>query len=154
MHQHQQSATRKRWACAAAVGNHRVNLSGSIFIHDDDLWPNPDDNGTHIFSDSVQVGGDVFSKTFTTEDCVGGEVRGHLSVIVEDQTSTQIKVRARGRLFEQESCNNDDLDGDSGERVMFVPLGSTRTMTFRVNNGEPGDGGYNDYTLRVQNLQA
>ena len=133
---------------------HRVNLSGSIYTLDDDLWPNPDDSGTHIFSGSVRVGPNVFSQSFSTSDCVGGEVYSTLSVIVEDQAGGWIKARARGRVFEYENCPNGDLDGDSGEKTVWVPLGSERTITFRVHNGEPGDYGYTDYRLTVQNRPA
>jgi hypothetical protein len=128
----------------------RVTLSGSIFIHDDDLiW---DDNGTHLFSSSVRVGPTAFSKSYRTWDCVGGEVYGTLLVIVEDQNNGWVKIRARGRLYEQETCPNSDLDGDSGEKVLWVPPNSSRSLQFRVDNGEPSDGGYNVYTLRVQNI--
>ena len=136
-------------------GDHRVNVSTRIVIHDDDLWPNPDDNGSDIDSASFTVGPDNFSETFSTSTCVGGEVKGDLKVVVEHQSpSGSVRARVRGRLYEAESCPNTDLDGDSGERVLWVALGSTRTLTFRVHNGEPGDAGYNDYTVRVQNLAA
>lgn len=133
---------------------HNVTLSGSIFIKDDDLWPNPDDTGTHIFSGSVRVGREIFSQTFETSGCVGGEVLGELTVIVEDQSNGWVKARARGRLFESESCPNSDMDGDSGERVVWVPSGGERSLEFRVHNGEPGDFGYNDYKLTIRNLPA
>jgi hypothetical protein len=130
----------------------RVTLSGSIYMLDDDWWPNPDDSGTHLFSTSVRVGGATFSKTFTTSGCVGGEVKGSLLVVVEDHNSGWVKIRARGRLYESTSCPNGDLDGDSGERVLWVAPNSSGTLKFRVDNGEPLDAGYNVYKLRVQNI--
>ncbi len=132
--------------------NNRVTLSGSIYMLDDDLWPNPDDSGTHLFSTSVRVGGSTFSKSFATAGCVGGEVYGHLLVIVEDHANGWVKVRARGRLYEGSSCPNGDLDGDSGEKVLWVAPNRSGTLQFRVDNGEPFDAGYNKYTLRVQNV--
>ena len=145
------AATGLTAAPAFAHGNyHNVEVSGSMYLVDDESWGS-DETGWHSFTGAATVGNWITQNSYSTNHCVGGEVRGDLRVTVDDsaQYPGWVLATVDAKLYEGTSCSTGDLDGHR-RYSRWVAAGGSENFTFRVNNTDEG-GDYIDFNFNVRN---
>lgn len=121
-----------------------VQISGSVYVEDDENWPYDDETGTFNFSTTGSVGvpsaglpaGDWLDP-HTPTMCVD-EVRVSLDVHASYTAAEElVTVSLPIELFEGASCATTDLDG-SGNLVIELPVDSSSTQSLTVTNTDEG----------------
>ena len=138
-------------APAFAHGNyHNVEVSGSLYLVDDESWGS-NETGWHSFTGAVTVGDWITQNSYSTNGCVGGEVRGELRVTVDDsaQYPGWVLAHVDARLYEGTSCGTGDLDGHRAFS-RWVAAGASEHFQFRVHNDDEG-GDFVDFNFNVRN---
>jgi hypothetical protein len=130
---------------------HTVNISGSMFITDDETFGS-NEHATVTFNKNLSIGPLLGSDTFIATGCAGGEVRIELTVtVVDGDDAGSVSVFPTLRMLEGTSCSSNDLDGTFVPPAFSVAANTTVTTTQRVNNNDEG-GDRADVTLNVRNI--
>lgn len=131
---------------------HRVKMSGTIKLHDDETWPIGDEEKTFSVFEQTTVSTSFPSSTtgLDFEQTCCGEIRAVLDVTARLYSSGSVRVEGKLKLYEGvcESwvCNN-DLDG-VGVVGVTIPYNATTRLTLKVKNtDEGGDWIYLSVTL-------
>jgi len=114
----------------------RVTLNGSVYVEDDDAWPNPNDTNTCFLSDSVVL--DPVTKTEHTLpfNCCADEAHAEGTVTVRlNPADKSVFSRIDVTLFERSGCGATDNDGE-GQANVLVAKDGNGTMTATATNGE------------------
>lgn len=138
-------------AADTLIPNHRVTVSGTMTLNDDESWPSSDEHGVYAISGSTWVSHSVPQRSIRIERCVGGEVRGVLYVDVQLYNTDQIRVSPTFYLYEGTSCSTNDLDGLRRGTPTFVSRGGwLRWGGLRASNTAertPDDWGLASFTV-------
>jgi Bacterial Ig-like domain (group 2)/Thrombospondin type 3 repeat/ZU5 domain len=128
----------------------RINLSGTVFILDDD-GPDPDESGTFAFAASCDVdsanthGVGTFGGTGT---CVDDEVFGDGSVTCDLQSDLQtVVVNVFANVHEGNSCPSFNNNG-SQQHTFTLAAGASVNDVMVANSGE---GSHSDWTYTMTN---
>lgn len=129
----------------------RVTINGSVYVEDDDAWPNPNDKNTCFLNDAVVL--DPVNKVQHSFpfSCCADEARSEGSVVVRlNPADKSVFSRIEVRLYERSGCNNNDKDGE-GQANVLVAKDGNGTMTATATNGEWRSDDFTRVQVNVRN---
>jgi hypothetical protein len=136
----------------AATTYHRVGLTTSMTIYDDDGWLAGYTKAVVNKSEVRLLPSDMAVAYAHVEGCAGDEVRIEVDpelALLDDGT---LKVSGTAELWEGASCDNSDLDGSTAF-TFYVPKGSARGNSFTIRNTDEG-GDYATVRLTATNIPS
>ncbi|MGE7387862.1 fibronectin type III domain-containing protein [Streptomyces sp. NPDC004126] len=116
---------------AAARNTHAVTIRGVLNVRDAGGQVN---GGS--YSETVNLTHDAPRGSFRFERCAGGETRGLLIVTLQLNKDETVTPRGTLYLYEESSCNNNDLDGTMRTAARPLAMDKVRTHHLSVKNDE------------------
>ncbi|MEV8535194.1 fibronectin type III domain-containing protein [Streptomyces sp. NPDC051211] len=116
---------------ATARNTHAVTIQGVLNVRDAGGQVSGDS-----FSQQVNLTHDAPTGSFRVERCAGGETRGVLSVSLQLNSSETVSPRAVLYLYEESTCNNNDLEGTARTTNRPLAMNKVRSHNLSVKNGE------------------
>jgi hypothetical protein len=140
---HSQSAPPERVPSTSPL-HRQITIHGSMYISDDETAPFESDEHRSWVVHQVMLlfPPDQREQTITISHCAGAEVRAELRLTVRldflatDNVASEARAQVFGRLriYEGESCGNEDLDGTEDIPIHTVAPGHEGTLTAVVHN--------------------
>lgn len=129
-----------------------ADLSGAYEIEAAPEVGNYSFDETHPLEPSTADKPDAAKVSFNWQRCTGQEVLAKLKFELRlDQHDRSIHVDATTKMFEGESCNNDDLN-DTVNKSLVVPEGGSVPLTMNLLNEETGGEDTIKVSLTIENL--
>ncbi|WP_224243718.1 Kelch repeat-containing protein [Hyalangium gracile] len=128
-----------------------VRVHGRLDALEDDV---EDERKTLWIDEVLHVNPQNPVASFTHSMCVENEVRATVTVVVSLQTdNVTVKSHAYGWLYEEQSCDNDDLDG-SGTTTAIVARDGTGPLHLYIKTAEAFSTDDMTLNVTVENNQA
>jgi hypothetical protein len=90
--------------------NRSVSITGTVDMHDDENWPDTDENKTVTINPPPINVSSSQGGTYSWQECLGGEVRGEYRAdFTLDKDTGVVTVRGLGKYYEGTSCDTQDL---------------------------------------------
>ncbi|WP_159046581.1 fibronectin type III domain-containing protein [Streptomyces sp. XY413] len=119
---------------AVAANTHGLTLKGEMTLFGERV------GSGHNMGESAHLTHDRPTHTFTFSFCSSdGEGRGVLTVAMRLTSSERVTVTPVFKVYEEEKCYNDDLDGTTTGKPVSMPMNSSRNWTMTVSKWEFND---------------